>query len=140
MRTVTGDDAAVWAVWRDVYQRAYLVGLDGLLSAIDIEHGPEGLAQGDQDGQQARTGTTTKKRRSGLRLAAECACTPPRRLQPTPKALDDGPMICGLCGERFEAELDHDEHDDEDGCARSASHSGRATPRLPDYLSMTSAS
>jgi hypothetical protein len=30
-----------------------------------------------------------------------CACTPPRRLQFTPKALDDGPVICGLCTAPF---------------------------------------
>lgn len=56
-------------------------------------------------------GTGKGSGRGGRRLATECACTPPRRLQLTPKAIDEGPVICGLCGEPFELP-EPDDHDD----------------------------
>jgi len=39
--------------------------------------------------------------RGGQRVAAECACSPPRRLQVTPKQLAEGPIRCGNCGAGF---------------------------------------
>jgi len=36
------------------------------------------------------------------RVAVECACQPPRKLHMTPKQIEDGPVICGLCHARFE--------------------------------------
>ena len=36
------------------------------------------------------------------RVAVECACQPPRKLHMTPKQIQDGPVICGLCHARFE--------------------------------------
>ena len=48
-----------------------------------------------------RPGTPAK--RGGRRVAAECACQPePRRLQLTPKQIEDGPIMCGLCCAPFE--------------------------------------
>ena len=43
------------------------------------------------------------EKRDGRRVAVVCACQPtPRRIQLTPKAIEDGPVLCGLCGEPFE--------------------------------------
>ncbi|MEU3573079.1 hypothetical protein AB0E96_32345 [Kitasatospora sp. NPDC036755] len=42
-----------------------------------------------------------EERTAGKRVAADCGCTPPRRLQLTPKNLQDGPVLCGLCDEPF---------------------------------------
>jgi hypothetical protein len=36
-------------------------------------------------------------------VAIECACQPkPRKLHMTPKQIEDGPVICGVCGAPFE--------------------------------------
>ena len=58
--------------------------------------GPGGEDQGDDDpGKPAKRG--------GRRIAAACACQPePRRLQLTPKQIEDGPIFCGLCCTPFE--------------------------------------
>ncbi|MFJ6384621.1 hypothetical protein ACIQI7_32020 [Kitasatospora sp. NPDC092039] len=40
--------------------------------------------------------------RSGSRFAVVCAeCSPPRRLQITPFAFDQGPLLCGVCLTKF---------------------------------------
>ena len=44
-----------------------------------------------------------------LRVAVECACQPPRKLHMTPKQIEDGPVICGVCGTPFEAPEDSDQ-------------------------------
>ena len=49
------------------------------------------------------------KKRGGRRLAVECACEPPRKLHMTPKQIEDGPVICGVCTEPFEAPEDSDQ-------------------------------
>ncbi|HEY2279967.1 MAG TPA: hypothetical protein VGI00_16520 [Streptosporangiaceae bacterium] len=58
--------------------------------------GGDGQDQGDgEDGQPAKRG--------GRRVAVECGCQPePRRLQLTPKQIEDGPITCGLCSAPFE--------------------------------------
>ena len=49
-------------------------------------------------------------KRGGRRVAAECACQPgPRRIQLTPKQIEDGPIICGLCCAPFELPEDEDQ-------------------------------
>jgi len=49
-------------------------------------------------------------KRGGRRVAAECACQPgPRRIQLTPKQIEDGPIICGLCRGPFELPEDEDQ-------------------------------
>jgi hypothetical protein len=58
------------------------------------------LATGGEEGDGGEAGKKTGGR-SGRRHAVECACEPPRRLQLTPKALDDGPVLCGNCREPF---------------------------------------
>ena len=53
----------------------------------------------DQDDDE----TGTPKKRGGRRAAVECACLPePRRIQLTPKQIEDGPIVCGLCCAPFE--------------------------------------
>jgi hypothetical protein len=77
---------------------------DGVPDSNDGDGGGED--QGDGDG----GGEDKPKKRGGRRVAVECACQPPRRLFPTPKQIEDGPIICGLCRAPFEApEVDDDE-------------------------------
>lgn len=79
--------------------------------------GVPAVATGGDDEDQGDDETTgagaeeepKKKRRAGKRLAIICECKnakdePARRLQVTPKAVMDGPIICGNCGARFEPE------------------------------------
>jgi hypothetical protein len=55
-------------------------------------------------------GGAKPKKRGGRRVAVECGCQPPRKLHMTPKQIEDGPVICGLCRAPFEApEADDDE-------------------------------
>ncbi len=61
------------------------------------EDGQDG-GEGGEDGQ----GKDKPKKRGGRREAVECACQPPRRLQLSPKQIEDGPVICGLCCAAFE--------------------------------------
>ena len=84
----------------------YLLDL-GLLGGPDSpdEPGEEGQDEG---------GTGGKPRRAGKRHAAECGCTPPRRIQLTPKQLEAGPVLCGVCGEPFEVPEPDDEHQDDE--------------------------
>lgn len=60
------------------------------------------ITGGDDEGGGGQGGTGGK--RGGRRPAAECGCQPPRRLFPTHKQLAEGPILCGLCGETFEAD------------------------------------
>jgi hypothetical protein len=57
---------------------------------------------GEGDGGGGGTGEGGKKKRDGRRVAVECGCEPPRRIQLTPKAIEDGPILCGVCREPFE--------------------------------------
>ena len=60
-----------------------------------------GGGDGGQDQGGEETGPT--KKRGGRRMPVECACQPePRRVQLTPKQVEDGPIICGLCCAPFE--------------------------------------
>lgn len=94
------DDAAAYAetiATLDAAAIAYLIDLHSGYETAGVE---DGTTPGE-----AETGTErpTKPRRGGQRQGVECLCTPPRRLQLTPKALETGPVICGLCAEAFEA-------------------------------------
>lgn len=40
--------------------------------------------------------------RNGKRFAVQCRCVPARRLQVSPRALETGPITCGVCREDFE--------------------------------------
>lgn len=86
----------------------------GIPGYIDDEQGQEDGETGTEDEGEKKP----KKKRAGRRLAVICACEddkgePRRRLQLTPKSLEDGPIICGVCGKPFEPEeLDEDEGDE----------------------------
>ena len=61
--------------------------------------GPGGGGGEDQGGD----GPGKPAKRGGRQAAAECACQPePRRIQLTPRQIEGGPIICGLCGAPFE--------------------------------------
>ena len=61
---------------------------------------------------QGDDGPGTPAKRGGRRVAAECACQPePRRIQLTPKQIEDGPIICGLCCAPFELPVSRDNED-----------------------------
>jgi hypothetical protein len=63
---------------------------------------------GGEDQGDGETGTP--KKRGGRRVPVECACQPePRRIQLTPKQIEDGPIMCGLCCASFEPPEDEGE-------------------------------
>ena len=63
--------------------------------------GRPGGKGGGQDHGGEETGPA--KKRGGRRTPVECACLPePRRIQLTPKQIQDGPIICGLCCAPFD--------------------------------------
>ena len=65
---------------------------------------------GDGGEDQGDDGTGTPKKRGGRRVPAGCSCLPePRRIQLTPRQIEDGPIICGLCGAPFEPPGDGDQ-------------------------------
>ena len=61
-------------------------------------------------GDQGDDQTGTPKKRGGRRIPTECACQPePRRIQLTPKQIEDGPIVCGLCCAPFEPPEDDED-------------------------------
>lgn len=59
---------------------------------------------GDDDAGGTPNGGEDGGRRAGRRVKVVCGCG--RGLQLTPKSLDEGPVVCGLCGAPFEAQED----------------------------------
>ena len=57
---------------------------------------------GEEQGDGGGDGEDKPQKRGGRRFAVECGCQPPRKLHMTPKQIEDGPVICGLCGAPFE--------------------------------------
>ncbi|MER7952341.1 hypothetical protein ABTY59_33610 [Streptomyces sp. NPDC096079] len=101
--TITDETAARYA---DVIAELDAAGLPYLGAMWDApvggdddqeEGNNDGPAGGDED-------KPKKKRRGGKRFAVACGCDQPRRLQITPKSLEDGPIICGVCREDFTPE------------------------------------
>ena len=64
-------------------------------------------------GRQAE-GEDGPARRAGRRQPAECECQPPRRIQLTPRQLEVGPILCGVCGAQFRVPSDDGHQDDEE--------------------------
>jgi hypothetical protein len=62
----------------------------------------QGACEDGGGGEDQGEGQDKPARRGGQRVAVECACTPPRKLHLTPRQLEDGPVICGLCCAPFE--------------------------------------
>ena len=67
--------------------------------------------QGGGRGRQGRLGRGQAEKRGGRQGAVECSCQPPRKLHTTPKQIEDGPVICGLCREPFEIPEDGEEEE-----------------------------
>jgi hypothetical protein len=78
-----------------------------LPDTIPPGNGSGGDGGGEDHGGGDGEGTPAK--RGGRRAAVECACQPPRKLHMTPKQIEDGPVICGLCREPFQLPEDHTE-------------------------------
>ena len=95
---------------------------DDVIAAIDsarLPFLPDGRPGGGEDGGEDQGGgeeggeddEAKPKKRGGRRVAVECGCQPPRKLHMTPKQIEDGPVICGLCREPFEAPETEDEEE-----------------------------
>jgi hypothetical protein len=77
-----------------------------VISAIDTARlpflpGGPFVTSGGEDGEDGQ-GEDKPKKRGGRRVAVACACQPPRKLHMTPKQIEDGPVICGVCEAPFE--------------------------------------
>ena len=105
--TLTSETADGYAEMAAVIDRARLPFLAD--SAIPTEPGDGGDEdQGDDEPRRPA-------KRGGRRAAVECACLPePRRIQLTPKQIEDGPVVCGLCCAPFAIPGDDQEADGED--------------------------
>jgi hypothetical protein len=103
--TLTGQ--AAYDSYAEVVAAIDTARLPFLADQPDMEGGNGGEDQGDSGGKPTKRG--------GRRIAAECVCQPgPRRIQLTPKQIEDGPIICGLCCAPFELPEDEDEDQDQD--------------------------
>jgi hypothetical protein len=96
--------AATVAAYAAVIRRLDAAALPHL-GKLPGEADPEDEGEGE-DGKKRRT-------RAGRRTAVVCGCEPPRRLQVTPKSVEDGPIICGLCEQRFAVVEDDDQVEQE---------------------------
>ena len=96
---ITDETAAAYAAAIGAIDTAGLPYLPGA-PRITAGGGTGEDGQGGDDEGQGDDGKT--KKRGGRWAAVECACQPPRRLRMTPKQIEDGPVICGLCREPFE--------------------------------------
>jgi hypothetical protein len=101
---LTDETAAAYAAAIDAIDTARLPYLpDGPL--VTGGTGEDGQGGGDDGGEGQ--GEDKPKKRGGRRVAVECACQPkPRKLHLTPKQLEDGPVICGVCSAPFKAAED----------------------------------
>jgi len=105
---ITDETAAAYA---DVINAIDSARLPFLLDESLGTGGGEGGGEDGGDGQDEGK----PKKRGGRRVAVECACQPPRKLHMTPKQIEDGPVICGVCGTPFEAPEDDDQAEAEEG-------------------------
>ena len=104
---LTDETAAAYAAAIDAIDAARLPYLpDAEVRTGDDENGQD---QGDGEDQDE----DKPKKRGGRRLAAVCACQPPRKLHLTPKQVEDGPVICGLCNAQFEVPDGSNDQDEE---------------------------
>ena len=88
----------------------------GAIDTARLPHLPGGplvTGGGGEDGQGGRDKDKPTKR-GGRREAVKCACQPPRTLHMTPKQIEEGPVICGVCRAPFEAPDDGDQAEAEE--------------------------
>ncbi|WP_143053701.1 hypothetical protein [Streptomyces sp. 2112.2] len=92
--TATAERYAAVIAELDAAALPYL-GAPAVSNSDDEDQGDD--AEGGDGGEEK-----PKKKRAGKRFAIECKCDDPRRLQVSPKSVEDGPIICGLCMKPFE--------------------------------------
>ena len=95
---LTGETIGSYAEMTAAIDRARLP----FLVDLTIPAGPGG---GGGEGEDlGEDGPDKPAKRGGRRVAVECACRPQlRRIQLTPKQIEDGPIVCGLCWLRIRA-------------------------------------
>ena len=98
---ITDETAAAYA---DVISAIDTARLPFLPGGPFVTSGGEGGQGGGEDGEDGEDGQgeDKPKKRGGRRVAVACACQPPRKLHMTPKQIEDGPVICGVCEAPFE--------------------------------------
>jgi hypothetical protein len=80
-----------------------VAGIDAARLPFLIDLASPARPGGEDDREDEGDGPGKPPKRGGRRAAVKCACHPePRRLQLTPKQIEDGPIICGLCCAPFE--------------------------------------
>jgi hypothetical protein len=90
---------AAYDAWAEVTARIDAARLPFLVDLASPAR-PDGE---DGGGNRGDDGPGKPAKRGGRRTPVECACLPePRRIQLTPKQIEDGPIICGLCCAPFE--------------------------------------
>jgi hypothetical protein len=92
---MTEATAAAYAKVIAAIDAARLPYLDGQ-GAPEVPANPE-----DPDENPGDETPEEDKKRSGSRTRVTCQCPEPRALSITPKQLDVGPIVCGLCNEPF---------------------------------------
>jgi DNA mismatch endonuclease, patch repair protein len=76
--------------------------------SVVVHHASPARPGSGDDGEHQGDDGPSKPAKRGRRMPVECACQPePRRLQLTPKQIEDGPIICGLCCSPFELREDN---------------------------------
>lgn len=104
--SLTDETAAAYAAVIEAIDTARLPYLTEIgLSGPGTGTGADGEDQGDGEG-------GAPKKRGGRHVATQCGCTPARRLQLTPRQIEDGPVICGNCGTEFSAPDEQDGDED----------------------------
>jgi hypothetical protein len=93
--TITDETAAAYGSVIRAIDAAQLPFLPDLIPPGSGDDGGQG------DGGDGGAGEDKPAKRGGRRHAVECACQPPRKLHMTPKQIEDGPVICGLCNTPF---------------------------------------
>jgi hypothetical protein len=90
---------AAYDAWAEVTAR-----IDAARLPFLVDLASPGTPGGEDGGEdQGDDGPGKPAKRGGRRTLVECACLPePRRIQLTPKQIEDGPIICGLCCAPFE--------------------------------------
>ena len=94
---------AAYDAWAEVTTAIDAARLPFLIDLASPSRPGGGDGTGDDGQNRGGDGPGQPAKRGGRRVAVECACQPePRRLQLTPKQIEDGPIMCGLCEAPFE--------------------------------------
>ena len=111
-----------------------------IIKAIDTARLPYladiGLTGGDgtgtgEDGDGQGGGDGKPRKRGGRHVATVCGCTPARRLQLTPKQLEDGPIVCGNRREEFRTTEEEEEEEEGGGGGGGGRRPGITGPAPP---------